>query len=150
MARRIEAKHPELKTGLLAAVEEDAATPSGRWVSCNPPSSARPSTTAAPTIGTKPCRPGSSAASQLAHAAALGFLIAVALRPGQPGSFAGRLRSRPSTSGASAADVHVDPGNTEIERGTSLLGRRPFQRGRAGRGEPGRRRQVATRLRTAA
>ena len=30
MARRIEAKHPELGTGLLAAVEEDAATPSGR------------------------------------------------------------------------------------------------------------------------
>ncbi len=30
VARRIEAKHPELKTGLLAAVEEIGASPSGR------------------------------------------------------------------------------------------------------------------------
>ena len=30
VARRIEAKHPELKTGLLAAVEEISGTPSGR------------------------------------------------------------------------------------------------------------------------
>ena len=30
VARRIEAKHPELKTGLLAAIEEIGATPSGR------------------------------------------------------------------------------------------------------------------------
>ena len=30
VARRIEARHPELGTGLLAAVEEDAATPPGR------------------------------------------------------------------------------------------------------------------------
>ena len=37
VARRIEAKHPELGTGLLAAVEEDAAAPPAGWVSCSPP-----------------------------------------------------------------------------------------------------------------
>ncbi len=80
VARRIEAKHPELGTGLLAAVEEDAAIAIGpAGFLADPPSSAKPSTTAAPMIGTKRCPPGSFAASQLAHAAALGFLIAVAI-----------------------------------------------------------------------
>ena len=37
VARRIEAKHPELGTGLLAAVEEDCRQPRAGWVSCRPP-----------------------------------------------------------------------------------------------------------------
>ena len=70
--------------------------------------------------GTKPCPPGGSVCSQLAHAATLGFLIAVAI------ALASQARSQaePRTAilaEANAGDVQVDPGNTEIERGTPLL-----------------------------
>ena len=120
VARRIEAKHPELGTGLLAAVEEDAATPSGRLgflqsAVIRQALDHRRANDWDETVPTWKLR-----VSQLAHAATLGFLIAVAI------ALASQARSQaePRTailSEASAADVQVDPGNTEIERGTPLL-----------------------------
>jgi hypothetical protein len=120
VARRIEANHPELGTGLLAAVEEDASLPSGRlgflqatvirtalehgrynnWENVVPTWSLR--------------------GTQLAHGAALVFLIVACF------GLSGQARSH-FADGASmgprraALDVQVDPGNTELERGSSLL-----------------------------
>ena len=120
MARRIEAKHPELGTGLLAAVEEDAATPSGRLgflqsAVIRKALDHRRAHDWDETVPTWRLR-----GAQLAHAATLGVLIAVAI------ALASQARSQaePRTaflSEASAADVQVDPGDTEIERGTPLL-----------------------------
>ena len=120
VARRIEARHPELGTGLLAAVEEDAATPPGRLgflqsAVIRKALDHRRKNDWDETVPTWRLR-----LSQLAHAGALGFLIAVAI------ALASQVRSQaePRTAilaEASVADVQVDPGDTEIERGTPLL-----------------------------
>ena len=62
VARRIEAKHPELGTGLLAAVEQDDPRPRAGSGSCRPPSSAKPWNTTSRTTGRKRSRRGRSAA----------------------------------------------------------------------------------------
>ena len=120
VARRIEAKHPELATGLLAAVEEDAASTSGRLgflqsAVIRKALDHRRAHDWDETVPTWRLR-----VSQLAHAATLGFLIAVAIALATQA----HSQAEPRTailSEASAGDVQVDPGNTEIERGTSLL-----------------------------
>ena len=120
VARRIEARHPELGTGLLAAVEEDAATPAGQLgflqsAVIRKALEHRRTNDWDETVPTWKLR-----ISQLAHAGALGFLIAVAI------ALASQARSQAESrtailAEASAADVQVDPGDTEIERGTPLL-----------------------------
>ncbi len=120
VARRIEAKHPELGTGLLAAVEEDAATPSGRLgflqsAVIRGVLEHRRAHDWDETVPTWKLR-----ISQLAHAATLGFLIAVTIALATQA----RSQAEPRTAvlaEAKAGDVQVDPGNTEIERGTPLL-----------------------------
>ena len=140
VARRIEAKHPELDTGLLAAVERDRAPRPGRlgflqtavirealehhrshdWDETVPTWTLR-GRQAGPRGG--PLRSWSWSSIVLVGQALAG-------RSAAPGA------RRPA---ADASDVEVEPGNTEIERGTLAAGRRPLPRGRAGRREPGRR-----------
>jgi hypothetical protein len=118
VARRIEAKHPELAAGLLAAVEQDAS-PSGQFgylqaAVIREALHHRKTHDWDQTISTRRLR-----STHLAHLAALGLLIVVST------GLVGEVRSRASNRAARAlsgrGDVQIDPGNTEIERGSSLL-----------------------------
>jgi hypothetical protein len=120
VARRIEAKHPELRTGLLAAVEQDGSHPSGRlgflqtavirealehhrhhnWEE---------------TVPTRTLR-----ATRAASTAAMVGLIAVFAALGLQAHQQAQLGT-PGARQAASFDVKVEPGNTEIERGTALL-----------------------------
>jgi hypothetical protein len=120
VARRIELKHPDLKTGLLAAVEEVASSPTGRlgFLQSAVVRAALSHGRANDWNETVPSR--TLLGAKLAHAAALVALVVVLANLARSGS------SQQSDLGsisaaASVADVQVDPGNTEIERGTSLL-----------------------------
>ena len=120
VARRIEAKHPELGTGLLAAVEEDAATPAGRLgflqsAVIRQALDHRRRHNWDETVPTWKLR-----CSQLAHGATLGVLIAVAVALATQAHSRAELRTA-ILSESSPADVQVDPGDTEVERGTPLL-----------------------------
>ena len=120
VARRIEAKHPELKTGLLAAVEEIGASPSDRlgflqYAVVREVLDHRRKKDWNETVPTWTLR-----GAMLAHAAALVSLLAVLVTMSPLArSDAGRPRSLKSMAGGTG--VVVDPGNTELERGTSLL-----------------------------
>jgi hypothetical protein len=120
VARRIEAKHPELKTGLLAAVEEIGATPSGRLgflqtAVIRAALDHRRKRDWNETVPTWTLR-----GAMVAHAAALVALLVVviAISPFARSDVGGSRSIRLARSGAS---VEIDPGNIEIERGTSLL-----------------------------
>ena len=120
VARRIEAKHPELDAGLLAAVEQDAAAGPGRLgflqeAVIGQALEHRRRRDWDDTVPTRTLR-----GSQLVHAVSLGlFFFATAALAGQ--AF-WKESDRVGLVGATAAeDVEVDPGNTELERGTSLL-----------------------------
>ncbi len=119
VARRIEARHPELGTGLLVAVEEDAAA------------SGRPGFLQA-TVIRQALEHGRANAweeavpswtlrgAKLAHAIALGLLLVASA------VLVGRVRSNAADRsahgpGAIASDVQVEPGNTSIEKGSTLL-----------------------------
>jgi hypothetical protein len=120
VARRIEARHPELSTALLAAVEQDGAAGSGKLgflqtaVIRQALEHHRTSdwNDAVPTWTLR--------GSQLAHVASLALLIvASAMLAGHAYSKVND-GTKPAT-GVDALNVEVDPGNTELERGTSLL-----------------------------
>jgi hypothetical protein len=120
VARRIEAKHPELTAGLLAAVEEDARAPSGRLgflqsAVIREALDHRRTHNWDETVPTWRLR-----ISQLVHAATLGSMIAVAVALASQARTHAELRTAILTE-AGAADVHVDPGDTQVERGTPLL-----------------------------
>jgi hypothetical protein len=120
VARRIEAKHPELRTGLLAAVEQTAHLPAGRLgflqtTVIRKALEHRLSNDWDETVSTRRLR-----SAQLAHLAALVLLIVVST------ALVGQARSSADgrnalAAGATVADVQIDPGNTAIERGTPLL-----------------------------
>jgi hypothetical protein len=120
VARRIEAKHPELKTGLLAAVEEIGASPSRRlgflqYAVVKEVLDHRRKEDWNETVPTWTLR-----GAMLAHAAALLSLLAVLVTMSPfARSDVGAARSIKSVAGGTG--VAVDPGNTELERGTSLL-----------------------------
>ena len=120
VARRIEAKHPELKTGLLAAVEEIGASPSGRlgflqYAVIKKALDHRRKQDWNETVPTWTLR-----GAMLAHAAALVSLLVVLVTMSPLArSDAGGARSIKLAGGSGG--VVVDPGNTELERGTSLL-----------------------------
>jgi hypothetical protein len=120
VARRIEAKHPDLRTGLLAAVEEDAGSPWGRLgflqtAVIRQALEHRARHDWDETVPTRTLR-----GAQVAHALALAACLVV---------FAGlvaRERSGAGGPGASAtpidlSEVQVDPGDASIERGSTLL-----------------------------
>ena len=120
VARRIETKHPELGTGLLSAVEEDATSPAGRLgflqtAVIRQALDHRRVNDWDETVSSRRLR-----VAQVAHAAALGLLAAVSI------ALAVQVRSRANDVAlnifrGNAADVQVDPGNTELERGAALL-----------------------------
>jgi hypothetical protein len=120
VARRIEEKHPDLSAALLAAVDEDAATPSGQLgflqaAVIRQALDHRRTHNWNETVSSWKLR-----GAHVAHGAALGCLIAVAIAlTGQA-----RTQAQPRTgllAAASVADVDVEPGDTEVERGTPLL-----------------------------
>jgi hypothetical protein len=120
VARRIEAKHPELKTGLLAAVEEIGATPSGRLgflqtAVIREALDHRRKRDWNETVPTWTLR-----GAMMAHAAAL-FALVVVVIASSPFARSDAGRPRSLKFAASGALVEIDPGNIEIERGTSLL-----------------------------
>src|SRR5205823_1815339 len=119
--RRIEANHPELGTGLLAAVEEEAATPDGRLgflqsaVIRQALDHRRGHNWDENTVPAWKLH-----GAQAAHALALGLLIVAFV------TLVGQARSRENhpeaiAAGSAAFEVQVDPGNTSIERGSALL-----------------------------
>ncbi len=120
VARRIEAKHPELKTGLLAAVEEIGASPSGQlgflqYAVVKEVLDHRRKSDWNETVPSWTLR-----GAMVAHAAALCSLLVVLVTMSPLArSDVGGTRSIKSLAGGTG--VSVDPGNTEIERGTSLL-----------------------------
>jgi hypothetical protein len=120
VARRIEKKHPDLKTGLLAAIEATAASPPGRlgFLQSAVIRAALHHRLAHNWDETVPTR--TLRGAQLAHAVALVSLVfALASLTVSARSHADSDRS--IHSGANLTDVQVEPGNTEMERGTSLL-----------------------------
>jgi hypothetical protein len=120
VARRIETKHPELGTGLLSAFEEDATSPAGRLgflqtAVIRLALDHRRVNDWNETVSSRRLR-----LAQVAHAAALGLLAAVSI------ALAVQVRSRANDIAlnifrGNSADVQVDPGNTELERGAALL-----------------------------
>ncbi len=120
VARRIEANHPELKTGLLAAVEEIGASPSSRlgflqYAVVKEVLDHRRKQDWDETVPTWTLR-----GAMLAHAAAFVSLLVVlgTLSPLARSDVSGARPIRPVAGGTG---VVVDPGNTDLERGTSLL-----------------------------
>ena len=119
VARRIEAKHPELATELLAAYEEVEKVADGRLGFLQ-------ATIVQEALGHRETHDWNETVptwqiriAKLAHAVALSLLLVVfASLIGQVRSsaFGGFGRSRVDSS-----EVQVDPGDTEIERGNSLL-----------------------------
>jgi hypothetical protein len=120
VARRIEAKHPELKTGLLAAVEEIGMSPSGRLGFLQSAVIREALEHGRKEDWNETVPTWTLRGAMVAHATALVALLVVlvTLSPFAR-SDAGGPRLLKSTAGA--AGVEVDPGNTELERGTSLL-----------------------------
>jgi len=120
VARRIEAKHPELKTGLLAAVEEISATPSGRFgflqsAVIREALKHRRARDWNETVPTWTLR-----GAMLAHAAAfLSLVVVMVTMSPLARSDAGKPRSLKLA--VSSGGVEIDPGNIDLERGTSLL-----------------------------
>jgi len=120
VARRIEAKHPELNTGLLAAVEQSVESPA-RSLGFLQASVVRKALDHRRTYGWDDTVPTWRLfGSQVAHAVALGFLAVVSA------SLIAESRSHasgrnPFMRASDAASVLVEPGNTELERGSSLL-----------------------------
>ncbi len=120
VARRIEARYPELGTGLLAAIEEDARASSGRLgflqsAVIRQAINHHRRNNWDETVPTWRIR-----LSQLAHATTLGLLIAVAIALASQAHSQAELGTS-TVFAANASDVQVDPGDTEVERGTPLL-----------------------------
>ncbi len=130
VARRIEAKYPQLDTALLSAVEEDSAAPPGRMgflqtAVLREVLNHRATNDWNQTVSTRALR-----GSQWAHAATLCLFVAVAI--GLLAATRSERRGDPtvnSVSGARASEVKVEPGTTDLERGTSLLVVARFQGG---------------------
>jgi hypothetical protein len=130
VARRIEARYPELGAGLLAAIDELDAAPSGRLGFLQSAvvrevlehRSSHEWDEAVPTR--------KLARAQVAHIATLALLIVMLVRLGIQGADIQRHGSAGFWLGsADSSEVQVDPGDTELERGSSLLVIARFPRG---------------------
>ena len=125
VARLVEAKYPDLGTGLLAAVEEDAASPGG-------PTSYLQSAVIRQALAHHQGHDWAEAATpswklrlaKLAHWGSVALLVVATLGM----IFQGRKHNQVAAEilagnprSEDGAEVQVEPGNAEIERGTSLL-----------------------------
>lgn len=126
VARRIEARHPELATLLLAAVEvaQQPRRP-GKGPTYLQASVLREALEHGRRVDwTDAVSPWKLRAAKLAQFGALGLLIVVCIGLGnRGGALAGSVASLvPGLDVAGGSfEIKVDPGNVEIERGTSLL-----------------------------
>lgn len=121
VARRIEAKHPELATGLLAAVEQAVASPAESFGFLQ-------STVIRNALDHRRAHNWDDVvptwrlqASQVAHVVALAGLILVTTVLVVETRSHAKERAAALATTSIATGVKVDPGNTELERGTSLL-----------------------------
>jgi hypothetical protein len=120
VARMIEAKYPDLRTGLLAAVEEVARSTSGR-LGYLQAAVVREALAHRRTNNWDEAVPSwTLRGAKLAHAAAFVCLLVV-LANLFMSSRSRAYEERSSRARAHVAGVQVEPGNTQIERGTSLL-----------------------------
>jgi len=120
IALRVEARHPALDTGLLAAVERDAAVPAATPGFLET-AVLRQALEHRRAHGWDQTVPGwSILGAQLAHAAALAALVVAAAGLTRAADSAS---ARPATPGGPVdpAAVAVDPGDAELERGAPLL-----------------------------
>lgn len=125
VARQIEAAFPELRTSLLAAVELQPDLPDGRYGFLQSNVIHQALQHADRHEWRQVVSTGRIATAAVAQVAALGLFLAVvggiALTTVKPSTAAALLASlRPSANGM-AFTMTVEPGNTEVERGTSLL-----------------------------
>lgn len=123
VARKIEAIHPELKTGLLVAVEQAEESPAGK-LGFLQTAVIRQALAHRRTHNWDEIVPTwTLRGSQVVHAMALCALLVVGLvLAGEARTHAKGLGLRkPGGEILADGDVKVDPGNTELERGTSLL-----------------------------
>src|SRR5262249_39844230 len=117
VARRIEAKYPGLDTGLLAAVEQTTETPSGQLgylqtVVVRHALQHRQSHDWGEAVPTRVLR-----GAMLSHALAiLGFLAVFAMLVA--GTYFQGRGSKADVLVAAGDDIQVEPGDTELERGT--------------------------------
>ena len=116
VARRIEAKHPGLNAALLTAVERDMVAPPGQRGFLQDAVIAQALAHRRTHDWGMAVSPRVLLGAKIAHAVALGGLILVS---------AGLLiRARSGANdlaSADASDIQVVPGDTEVERGSSLL-----------------------------
>jgi hypothetical protein len=122
VARRIEAAYPDLGTGLLAAVEEAVARqgePLGFLQEAVVRQSLEHRREHAAWDAVVPAR--ALRAAKWGHAAALGLLLVSLLVLGRTSREARASGRAAREFDSKSTQVQVDPGNTSLERGTSLL-----------------------------
>jgi hypothetical protein len=125
VARQIEAAFPELRTCLLAAVEQRPDLPDGRFGYLQSTVIRQALMHADRHEWRQVVPTGRIAAAALGNFAALVLFMAVlaglAFTVVSPSSAAAVLGGRRSSPAGPGFTVTVEPGNTEVERGTSLL-----------------------------
>jgi len=133
VARRIEAKHPELAAALLAAVEQNVEVPlRAARLPANRRDPSGPRAWPPQRLESRRYHQDYGPLTTGARSGPGLLLLASAALAGQVYTRASD-RTKPVPA-AQAFDVEVEPGSTEIERGTSLLVVAPFQ----GDGAPAR------------
>ena len=123
VARRVEARHPELGTLLLAAVE-GAEIPRERLGYLQADVIRRAVEHSRAHSWNEAIPPWRLGLARLASFAALGLLAGVCIGLARQAGAHGGIGSSHATGDAFAAgefEIEVDPGNAEIERGTSLV-----------------------------
>ena len=121
IARKIEANHPDLDTGLLAAVEEDARALPGK-LGFLQSVVIRQALDHHATHDWEAALPGAKLlAAQIAHAASLGFLFLASLLLVDRTYFHASGQKPAGFADASGLGLKVEPGNAALERGTALL-----------------------------
>ena len=139
VARRIEARHPELAAALLAAVEQNVEDPSGQLGYLQTAVIRQALEHGRRSDWNRAVPTRTMGLSQLAHAVALGLLLLAAA------ALAGQVYTRASdrtkpVPAAQAFDVEVEPGSHRDRARHVAPGRRPFQGDRARAREHGDRR----------
>ncbi len=121
VARRIEAGHPDLDAGLLTAVEESLGAPSGRLGFLQEAVVVRALAHHRSHDWDRTVRQKAIDGARIAHVAALCGLAAVSYVLVQRARTDVSRDGTPTAAESQASEIQVTPGDTEIEKGTSLL-----------------------------